>query len=134
MDDERPPEIFRGSWEECLRHFTQALEVANPPNSRGAMDARRPFAEFCGVIANTFTSWMTGRNKPVGPSLTKLMCLLDAMGYTVVELKKIPQGKRGFFELLGYGVLSVGDAVKLLGYKESSTMYQVLFGYSGTSE
>lgn len=134
MDDERPPEIFRGHWEECFKHFAKVFEATNPPSTRAAAKAKRPIAEFCGISADTFTGWMRDRNKPQGITLIKLMCFLDMMGYTVIELTKIPQTKRGFFELIGYGLLSVDEAIKLLSYKEFSTLYQVMFGHVSANE
>ena len=128
-------EVFRGHLEECLQHFGNALVARAPKGSKGSAQARQPMADFCGVGISTVARWLYSIGSlPVGEPLIKLMCYLDLVGYRVIELERMPQGKRAFAELVGYGILSGEEAAKLIGYGNASSLYQVFRGMAGTSE
>lgn len=48
MNEDRH-EVFRGHLEECLRHLGTSLASSVPKGSRGAAQAKKPLADFCGV-------------------------------------------------------------------------------------
>jgi len=92
-------------------------------------------ADFCGVQIDSVTRWMYGtRSLPDGEHFIKLMCYLDAVGYKVIELERMPKARRNFLELIGFSILSIEQAAELLGYASVSTLFQVLRGNQGASE
>lgn len=134
MNEDRH-EVFRGHLEECLWHLGTSLASSVPKGSRGAAQAKKPLADFCGVTIDSVTRWFHGTGSfPIGEPLIKLMCYLDMVGYRVIELERIPKVRRNFAELIGYGLLTSNQAAELLGYSSTSTLYQVLQGHHGASE
>lgn len=134
MNEDRQ-EVFRGHFEECLRHLGTSLASSVPKGSRGAAQTKKPIADFCGVTIDSVTRWLHGTGSfPLGEQYIKLMCYLDMVGYRVIELERMPKVRRNFAELIGYGILSSGQASKFLGYSSTSTFYQVLQGHHGASE
>lgn len=133
---EEKPEVFRGHFEECLRHLGTKLVSSAPKGSRRTTQVRRPIADFCGVSTISVGRWFDGIRSvlPIGEPLIKLMCYLDMVGYRVIELERMHSTKRNFLELLGFGLLSSKQAVELLGYSSTSTLYQVLYGHAGIGE
>lgn len=121
-------EVFRGHLEECLQHLGTSLASSAPKGSRGAALVRKPVADFCGVEIDSVTRWFHGTAFPIGESLIKLMCYLDMVGYRVIELERMPQARRNFMELVGYGLLSIDQVVEFLGYSSTSHIFQVLQG------
>lgn len=133
--NEDKQEVFRGHFEECIKHFGISLASRAPKWSRGAAQAKKPVADFCGVTMNSVTRWLHGTGSfPVGEPYIKLMCYLDMMGYRLIELERMPKVRRNFTELVGFGLLSSEQAAELLGYSNTSTLYQVLQGHYGASE
>lgn len=131
-----PPEAFRGHIDECLRDLNQRLSRLYPKGSKGAAEARRPLAEFCGVNTESVTRWLhrPEENIPQGLPRIKLMCHLSLLGYEVVEFEHIPRKQKQFAELIGFDVLSIDQATALLGYAKSSTLFHVLQGKGGVLE
>lgn len=128
-------EVFRGHFEECLKHLGTRLASSVPRGSRGAAQAKKLVAEFCGVTINSVTRWLHGTGSfPIGEPLIKLMCYLDMVGYRVIELERMPKVRRNFAELVGYGLLNSDQAAEFLGYSSMSALYQVLQGHRGASE
>lgn len=134
MNEDRP-EVYRGPFEECLRHLEARLASSVPKGSRTATQVRKPIADFCGVSVDTVYRWFRGDGPlPIGETLIKLMCYLDMIGYRVIELERMPKARRNFAELVGYGLLSGAQAAESLGYSHTSAFYQVLQGHSGASK
>lgn len=127
-------EVFRGHWEECLKYLDTRISFNAPKGLRGAEQARKPLADFCGVKTPTVTRWFSGVGLPRGTELIKLLCYLDLMGYKVIELERMQPGRRGFAELVGFGILSIEQAAELLGYANTMTLYQVLHGRENPNE
>ena len=127
-------EVFRGHWEECLKHLDTRITVKAPRGLPGAAQARKPLADFCGVKIPSVTRWFSGAILPNGTQLIKLLCYLDLMGYKVIELERMQPGRRGFAELIGFGLLSIEQAAELIGYANTATLYQVLHGRQNSDE
>ncbi len=123
-----PKEVFRGHLEECLQHFAVVFGKRWPKGAKGTDRAKKPIANFCGVGTHSVTRWIKTGILPVGMARIRFMCYLDMVGYKVLELEKIPQARRNFLELIGYSLLSIEEATKLLDYSEPSTLFQVLSG------
>ncbi|OGY30119.1 MAG: hypothetical protein A3F35_03365 [Candidatus Woykebacteria bacterium RIFCSPHIGHO2_12_FULL_45_10] len=134
MSREEAQEVYRGHFEECLKHLSKSLLLRLPKGSKGLVKFREPIANFCGVSVKTVVRWLDGSTSPIGETLIKLMCYLDLVGYRVIKLEKMPKGRRIFFELVGFGILSPQEAASILGYTSTSTLYQVLLGKFGVSE
>ena len=134
MKNEERPEIFRGHFEECLRHLGTALTSQVPKGSKGATRARQPVADFCCVIPHTVARWLNGAVAPVGDQFIKLMYYLDLQGYSVIELERMQKVRRNFAELIAFGLLTSENAAQLLGYAKTQSLYQVLWSKQGTSE
>ncbi|MBO06228.1 MAG: hypothetical protein CMI58_04240 [Parcubacteria group bacterium] len=127
-------EVFRGYLIECLEHYRDALAQKMVPGSKGSSVLKKPMAQFCGVGVASVARWFSKPEKlPVGEPLIKLMFFLDSIGYSVIELGKMGETQRNFAGLIGFGILSSKRATKLLDYKETSTLYQVLHGHQGSS-
>jgi len=89
-------------------------------------------AVFCGVSVHTVTTWLFRKKTlPIAVQLLKLLCFLDAQGYRIIELERAGKERRGFIELIGFGVLSVNQASALLGYAYTSHINNVLLGHEG---
>lgn len=126
---------FRGHVEECLKHFTVRFLQAFPKGSRKAGKAKVPMAKFCGVSPETVTGWFhRGINIPRGDILIKLMCYLEVNGYKVIEMENMDQKCRNFSRLIGHNLITVGQALEILRYTETSTLYAMLRGSVGASE
>lgn len=119
-------EIFRGHLDECLEHLAKCFAAHVPKGSKGASAARRPIADFCRVGEPAVSDWLSTPQKvPGGESRVRLMCFLDMLGYTVIELERLKTGRRGFTELAGYGLLSGKEATELLGYTDRSDVWRI---------
>lgn len=131
MNDVENGEIFRGHLEECLKHLGSIFASRYPKGYRGTLQAKKPMADFCGVSVYTVSLWLTGGPLPDGESYIRLLCNLDFLGYKVIELERLPSGRRNFFELVGYGLISLTDAAKYLGYTAVSRLTGVLYEAHG---
>ena len=126
-------EVFRGHWEECLKHLAVRILAKGPKGTWGASKVKQPMADFCGVKVKTIVRWFNGGG-PNGTELIKLLCYMDLMGYRVIELERMKAGRRGFAELVGFGILSIEQVVELLGYSNTTTLFQVLHGHQNPDE
>jgi AraC-like DNA-binding protein len=128
------PEIIRGHYGECLKHFSDSLALRAPKGSRAAGLAKKLVAEFCGVKVTTVHEWLYGHESAaIGDHHIKLLFYLDMLGYRVIELERMPRAQRKFAELIGYGVVNAKQAADLLGYTTASTLYQVFLGKTNSS-
>ncbi|MBI4714201.1 hypothetical protein HY771_03395, partial [Candidatus Uhrbacteria bacterium] len=128
-------EEFRGHLEDCVHDLNARLESRHPKGSKKAAHARQPIADFCGVKAKAVTRWLhSAESLPNGLQLIKLMCFLELLGYRVIEWERIPTARRNFTELVGFGLLSIEQSLELLGYSNTTTVYQVLLGHYGPSK
>ncbi|MDD2913593.1 MAG: hypothetical protein PHS29_03090 [Candidatus Pacebacteria bacterium] len=121
MQDERV-EIFRGHTEECLQNYSLLFSKKTQKNSLIVI------ADFCSVSTGTVKRWLSSEGLPVGETLMKLMCFLDAIGYSIIELERMPKVQRGFIELIAFGFFSGKEAADAIGYSTASSLYQVLQG------
>lgn len=127
-------EVFRGHLEECFKHLGTTLGSRMPKGSPGVRQIKESIAGFCGVTVDTVTRWQKGRLFPIGEILIRLMCYLDLVGYRVIELERMPRFRRGFVELVGFGLLSGQEVAEFLGYATPRSLYRVLQGQCGVSE
>lgn len=129
MADADLQEVFRGHLYECLKHLAERFNRVMPKGKHGAVSAKNPMAEFCGVAVNSVTRWFDGSERaPVGETSLKLMCFLDTNGYRVIELERMARPHRKFAELIGFGLISAQEAIVLLGYVRCRNLYRVLKG------
>jgi hypothetical protein len=130
------PEVYREHFKECLEHFGQSFNKLVRPGSRGRRDHIIPMAEFCGVSVETAHGWLSSPdvNFPNGETAIKLACYLSFHGYKIIDFERLPTVLRGFAELLGYGVISVSDALKVLNFSKTSHLYFILWDKTGTSQ
>lgn len=127
-------EGFRGHLEECLKHLGARFADRFPKGSKGAAEARRPMAEFCGVNIHTATGWLyRSDHLPQGEEYIKVMCFLELNGYRVIESEKLPQRCRNFARLIGYGLIETQAAAEMLSYNATSSLFKVLRGEVGVS-
>lgn len=118
-------EVFRGHLDECLAHLAKCFAAHVPKNSREAGILRIPIAEFCGVRDCTIARWFRDTQKiPNGQTRVRLMCYLDMLGYRVLELEKL-KNRRGFTELVGYGLLTAQEIVDCLEYGEIGSIFRI---------
>ena len=132
IEEERTPEVLREHFEECLKHLALRLDARRPPGSKGVSMLRKPIAEFCGVGEWTVKTWVSDSapKVPVGLPEIRLKCLLDLNGYRIIEVERLPRTIRNFMEIIGFGLMSVEEAVELLGYSQNSILYR-LFSQKG---
>lgn len=126
--DDRPPEVYRGHFEECMADLSRRLDRRHPKGSHHANEDRKKIAEFCGVGTQTVLRWLNGDNIPQSSVLIKLMCYLDMLGYRVIEVERMKESRRRFFVLIGFGVITLEQASQGLGYFKSSNLTAVLQG------
>lgn len=130
---ERPEEVFRGHFEECLKHFLDRFRVSIPKSAKSSWEAKRPLAEFCNVEINSVGRWLNGE-LPIGERRIRLMCYLDTIGYRIIEFERLPKSHRGYAELIGFGIIPPDEAALLIGYKYGSHLFQIFNGKEGTSK
>lgn len=123
---------FNGTTRECLHHYAE--NFLPPKGARNSGQAKEPMAHFVGVNTDTITSWISDRNKPLGGPLVKLRFYLEAVGYDVVELRNL-RGQVNYMlaEMLAYGLLTVEQAAKQLGFGKHDSVYRIAHGGSNTS-
>jgi len=134
MQNEGKNDVFRGHLEECLEHLGKSLAKHASKGSRAMTKVKKPIADFCGIGIPTVNRWLRGTGLPHGETLIKLMCYLDLAGYKVIEWLKMPHGQRGFMELVGFKLITMTQAVELLGYGQASRIYEVLGGVGSPNE
>ena len=130
---EEPPEVFRGHLDECLRHLAAAFEVKYPKNSRGSSEAKKPIADFCGVVIPTVANWFRGE-VPAGLAKFKLISYLQLFGYRVMDYGRVKLSRRRFTELIAFKILTPEDAASIVGYSSTSMLFTVLRGDGEASE
>ncbi len=128
MNDHEAQEVFRGHFDECFKHFSLCFSAQVPKGTSEATAARKPIADFCGAIPETVADWLRGTYNPVGEKFIKLMCFLTLVGYKVIELERMKGGRRGVFELIGFGILTGEQATQLIGYAYPQKFYRILRG------
>lgn len=123
---------FSGTTKECLYHYAE--NFLPPKGARNSSEAKVPMARFVGVIPETITSWTSGRNKPLGGPLLKLRFFLKAVGYDVVELRKL-RGQINYLlaEMLAYGNLTIQEAQEQLGLGKPDSVFRIAHSNSNTS-
>lgn len=127
--------VFRGHLKECMQHFTRNFIERYPRGSKGAAEAKSPIADFCGVSVGSVTRWLYRDERlPLGEALIKLMFFLDMIGYEVIEIERLPDERRNFAALIGFGLLSSEEATSLLGYAQTSILLNVLHGNQRASK
>lgn len=126
--DDRPSEINRGHFEECVADLSRRLNERHPKGSHHANQDRKKIAEFCGVGTQTVLRWLNSDNIPESSVLIKLMCYLDMLGYRVIEVERMKESRRKFFDLIGFGVITLEQASQRIGYSKSSNLTAVLHG------
>jgi hypothetical protein len=91
-------------------------------------------AKFIGVIPETIISWTSDRNKPLGGPLLKLRFFLEAVGYDVVELRRL-RGQVNYLlaEMLAYGNLTIQEAQEQLNLGKPGSVFRIAHGNSNTS-
>ena len=118
------PEIMRGDFVSCFEHYLYRLAQV-PRATHQAQLVKEPIADFCGCTTNTVARWMRGFT-PVGDVFLRLQCLLDAVGYRVVELERMKPEPRGMIELIGYKVLSVAELVQATKYANTDALFAAI--------
>jgi len=126
-------ELMRGHFEECFKHLRGRFLERFPKGAKGSCQAREPIVAFCKVNPQTSTSWFYRGLLPLGENYIRLVCYLDMLGYTVIELERMSAGRRGIFELIGFGVLTVDEAASSIGY-DLPDLYRALWGRFNASD
>jgi len=120
-------EVFRGHLDECVEHLKKCMDANAPKGLSGAMKARQPIADFCQTIPPTVAGWFAKRSKISGEFRIRMMCCLDTLGYRVLELEKLKNGKRMLAELIGYGLLTTQQAVDSMAYTEAKKLFRFIW-------
>lgn len=118
------PEIMRSDFGSCFDHFTYRLSSVRKGTSQAAL-VKTPVAEFCGCTINTVGRWVRGQT-PMGEIYFRAMCLLDAVGYRVIELERMKPEPRGLLELIGYRVVSANDLAQAVKYSGTEALYAAI--------
>ena len=120
--------VFRGTMMACFDHFKRQFEKRHPKASKGASEAKEPLAAFCGVRYHTVTRWFGHEQLPQGEVQFRLICFLQVQGYIVNELQSLSATALGLLELIGYGVLTVDQMCKHIGFPSTKQLFGVLRG------
>lgn len=120
--------VFHGHIEDCLREWAKKLTALAPKHSKKSSRVRQPMADFCGVEQKTVKNWLDPDDPivPVGEILIRLICYFSIQGYQVAEFDRLPQIRRNFSELVGFGIFSGKEAAEKLEYSTISSLYHVL--------
>lgn len=116
---------FRGTTRECLAHYVAGLSTEN---GKGRQEILRPLTEFMGA-KNILTTrrWVKGRTL-TGLRLIKARYFLEGLGYTVIELEKLPAAIRDFSRLIAHNVFTIENACADLGFPRSDRLLLLLRG------
>lgn len=118
--------VFRGTFQECVDYLARCYCAHVPKGSRHSSEARASIAGFCRVSDGTVVGWIMGhKHFPEGEVRLRLMCYLDMIGFRVLELDNLVT-RKGFAELIGYGVLSPKKAAELVGYSNEHGVFRIL--------
>ena len=126
--------VFRGHVDECIEHFRHALLSQLPEGLQGAAEQRKPVVQFCDVDDAALRRLLQTERNNMGALVIRMMCYLDMVGYRVIELENLPAGVRGFTELIGYRLLHPQHAYKLVGFRDTSSLYDVIKGRRGLDD
>jgi hypothetical protein len=119
-------EVLREHFKECLEHFSRKVNAKIPPGKKGAATLRKPMADFLGVGDGAVQALLSGRSGvPKGGQLIKLMCYLDLHGYRIIEFERLQRVVRNFMELIGFGILSVDEGARAIGFNDPQGMHRV---------
>ncbi len=132
MFEEERVEVFRGHFDECILHFGNAFNKHFPRAKRNRVLNAKPISDFVGSNPVTVTSWLDDPEnaRPTGIFRIKLYCYLDSHGYRIIEFEKLPKIIRGFSEVIGYGIISLEEAMNLIGYSQPVEFYNIFFDRS----
>lgn len=129
MNNEDRQGVFRGHFDECLKHLGKSIFALVRRCSEEATLAKKPVADFCGVQICSVSRWLRGTVLPIGEQYIKLMCYLDLVGYRVIELERMPKGRRYFAELIGFGLISSKQAAEQYGIVDPDDLREKLDGH-----
>lgn len=62
----------------------------------------------------------------MGEIYFRLMCLLDAVGYRVIELERMKPEPRGLLELIGYKVVFANELAQIAKYGSADALYAAI--------
>ena len=92
-------------------------------------------AEYCNVAQSTAKSWFHDGGQPPGrENQIRLMCFLTALGYKVLELEEMGKARRILTYLIGFSILSVEEAVKMLGCTSSCELFRIILDRRSVSQ
>ena len=129
MDDEAKKEIYRGHFDECMVHLSRSIDSHYPKFTKETATPRIPIADFCAITEKSVARWINGENEgPVGLVRIKMMCFLEMVGYKIIGISRMKQGPRGLLELIGYSLMPIEEALKVVGYKKAQAIYKILSG------
>ena len=117
---------FQGYLINCLKNFRVR---ANGFYAVGRV------AEYCHVTRSTAKSWFQDGGCPPGrESQMRLMCFLTALGYKVLEFEKMGEVRRNLTYLIGLSILTVEEAVKILGCSNSYELFHIILDRRSVSQ
>ncbi|MDO8512395.1 MAG: hypothetical protein Q7S57_03925 [bacterium] len=129
-----PLVVFRGTFQECVQHLGKCYRAQLSKSSHKSTEARASIGRFCQVTDSTVVRWVKdSSNLPCGETRIRLMCYLDLIGFRVSELEGL-KTRKGFAELIGYGLLTPQDAAEIIGYSNEQHLIRVLRPAEGISE
>ncbi len=122
-------EVYRGHFDECLKHLGRTIRAQKPKGSKGAERVLQPIAGFCHAVPSSIKNWLFEPDQvPSGSPMIRMMFYLDLLGYKVIELEKMQSGTKRLAELIGYTIVTAEVATAFIGYSSISTLYKVLQG------
>ena len=117
---------FQGYLIDCLRDFRIRTDWSH---------FARHVAEYCNVTRNTAKSWFQDGGCPPGrESQIRLMCFLTALGYNVLEFERMGEARRNLTYLIGFSILTVEEAVKMLGCSNSCELFHIILDRRSVSQ
>lgn len=125
---------MRGSLEECIVHYNNALQKRCPKGSKGTAKARSKMISFCKVTDKSAWLWLERKTSPCGENIIMVTAFLQCQGYEIIDVERLPIVIRNFRELIGYHVLSLDDAKDALGYSLKDSLLAILLGTQGISD
>lgn len=122
---------FKGTTEQCFRHFSKANHLAE--STRDIMKNRKTICKLIGIAEGTGFHWFVQGRIPGGNNLLKLRLLLTLCGYELTEWVGVASAIIECGDQIALGVLKISDVASFLEVTEDTVM-RIVVNLAGTLE
>jgi len=116
---------IEGTTEVCLFHFFDSLEKLSEDER---LKEASEFARFLDLSGESLNKWVERKNFPMGLNLLRTRYYLQQAGYTIVEIKDIPESIQRLNELIARRKIDAREASDKMGFSDIAELTRVLLG------